>query len=174
MENLVPESELKGLIDESKKNNIEKLVVGIFIEQSIGNSPNDNPRKVLIVKRASDEVFLPNVEEIPGGGVDPGETIPETVIRETLEETGLRVTKIIKYVNQFDYLSRSGRLTRQFNFLVEVNDGKLVQNEDIKLNPKEHSSFKWIGKDDLGSLVRTEDINDSMRQCLLDYFHSQK
>lgn len=29
---------------------------------------------------------------IPGGGVEPGETIPEAVAREVLEETGIRVT----------------------------------------------------------------------------------
>jgi 8-oxo-dGTP pyrophosphatase MutT (NUDIX family) len=30
--------------------------------------------------------------ELPGGGMDPGETWPETAIRELAEETGIRVT----------------------------------------------------------------------------------
>ena len=40
--------------------------------------------------------------------------------REVAEETGLRVTRVEKFLWYFDYRSGSGKRTRQFNFLVEA------------------------------------------------------
>lgn len=59
-----------------------KIAVSAFIVKD---------HRLLILKRADDEAFLPGVWEVPGGGVDEGETIQEGVIRETMEEAGLSV-----------------------------------------------------------------------------------
>ena len=43
--------------------------------------------KVLLIRHT----YVPGWQ-FPGGGVDPGETMPEAAAREVLEETGYRVT----------------------------------------------------------------------------------
>jgi ADP-ribose pyrophosphatase YjhB (NUDIX family) len=43
-------------------------------------------RKVLLTRRADNGQWC-----LPGGHVDPGETVSESCVREVLEETGLRV-----------------------------------------------------------------------------------
>lgn len=48
--------------------------------------PLDEPREVLLVKRADNGHWTPIK-----GIMDPGETVPETVLREAFEETGVRI-----------------------------------------------------------------------------------
>jgi len=45
--------------------------------------------KLLIVKRAKDEVHMPEIWELPGGRLNPGEDPFIGIIREIREETGL-------------------------------------------------------------------------------------
>ena len=45
-----------------------------------------NREKVLLTRRADNGRWC-----LPSGGVEPGESVTEACIRETLEETGLRV-----------------------------------------------------------------------------------
>jgi len=47
---------------------------------------NESREKVLLTKRTDNGLWC-----LPGGGVDPGESVEETVIREVQEETGLTV-----------------------------------------------------------------------------------
>ena len=42
------------------------------------------------------------------------------------------------FINTFDYISGSGKKTRQLNFLVQIKDG------EISLNPDEHTEFYWL------------------------------
>ena len=53
--------------------------------------PND---EILLVKR--DTVPFKGYWALPGGRMDPGETIEQTVVREVKEETGLDVTIVCK------------------------------------------------------------------------------
>lgn len=57
--------------------------IGIILEKESG--------KVLLIKREDTPIWV-----LPGGGIDPGETAEEAVIREILEETGLKVSIIRK------------------------------------------------------------------------------
>jgi 8-oxo-dGTP diphosphatase len=58
--------------------------------------------KILVVRRAQDD-YLGGYYELPGGGVNEGEGIEQSAIREVVEETGLVVTKIIGMFQGFDY-----------------------------------------------------------------------
>lgn len=46
----------------------------------------DEDARVLLTRRADDGLWC-----LPSGHMDPGETVSETAVRETLEETGLEV-----------------------------------------------------------------------------------
>ncbi len=116
------------LIHEAIKNKIERLCVGAVIKEN---------KKILVLKRSAND-FMPGIYELPSGKIEELETLEEALKREVKEETNLKVTKVIKYLGHFDYLSKSGNKTRQLNFEV-CADGK------VKLS-KEHDDFRWATK----------------------------
>ena len=133
-----------------KKDGIKKIVVGAIIV-------NDN-NEVLLVRRKQDD-FMGGFYEIPGGNSEENETIYETLIREVKEETNFDIEKVISYVNYFDYISDSGKKSRQFNFVVNV---KSIDN----LILTEHDCYKWVN---LNKLEEIDNISDEVRECLLIY-----
>ena len=71
---------------------------------------------------------------LPKGTVEEGEEYKDTALREVKEETGLEITNIVSYLGFFDYLSSSGKKTRQFSF-------KVLTTKDAVCLSKEHSLF---------------------------------
>ncbi|MGY5134640.1 NUDIX hydrolase [Streptomyces nigrescens] len=68
--------------------------------------------------------------EIPSGHVAAGESILDAARRETLEETGLTVASVDRYLGHFDYENSRGTTTRQFNFAVTVSEtGPVILTE---------------------------------------------
>lgn len=124
------------LVECAKKENVKKLVVGAIILNE------DN--KVLIVRRKVND-FMGEYYEIPGGNCEIGETIQECLFREIKEETNFDIVSIESFVNNFDYLSSSGNLSRQFNFVVKVKNSK-----EIILT--EHDDYKWIDYDEINNI----------------------
>ena len=110
--------------------------------------------KILIVRREPGD-YLGGYFELPGGGIDGGETFAEAVKREAFEEVGLRVSKVLKIFPGFDYTTPSKPKVRQINFLVEATD------HNVKLSA-EHDAWKWI---DLASLP-TLPLTDVIRECI--------
>ena len=66
----------------------------------------------------------------PGGGVEPGETIADSAVREMFEETGLKVEiKKLVYVNDWvKNLNTNERVLNMF-FLGKVKGGEIIQVE---------------------------------------------
>lgn len=126
------------LMEKAREDGIEKLVVG-------GVIINDD-NKCLILSRKADD-FMGGIDEIPSGKLEKDEGLFDALIREVKEESNLDVTQIVSYIDYFDYLSGSGKKSRQYNFVVKVNN-----YDDIELT--EHDEFKWQSLDEFNSNSR--------------------
>lgn len=81
---------------------------------------------------------------LPGGGVDPGETIHQALFRECSEELGIEVQDAV--LTGFYYHSH-------INAQVGIFRCTLPENEEIKLS-SEHSEYKWSHLSELSEIQR--------------------
>ena len=95
------------------------------------------PDKILLIKRAT--VPFMGYWALPGGRVDPGETVEQTVVREVKEETGLDIA-VIRKVGEYHEQGVQGGFEYDYYpacFLVKTVDGELKKQEseieEIKL-----------------------------------------
>ena len=114
--------------------------------------------QILLVRRSIDD-FLGGYYEMPGGGVDDGETIEQAAMREVKEETGLVPYRVITTFKGFDYTTDKKPLVRQVNLIIEAKPG------EVKLSA-EHDDFLWANKNDLSNIKITENMAD----CVNDAF----
>lgn len=139
---------IQQLLTDSQEDSVQKLVVGAVISKN---------NKFLLVERVLSD-FMGGFVEIPSGTVEAGEGLLTALAREVQEETGLIVTSVLEYLGSFDYKSSSGKKTRHFNFLVEVEDG------EIKLNPTEHQAYYLVALSD--AAFTTLNISDTTKGIL--------
>lgn len=77
---------------DQKSQSYDKIVIGAVIF----SKGSQEPRKVLLLKRAAHEEHYANIYKISGGRVeDTDSAIPDAVKREVLEETGLWIEKLL-------------------------------------------------------------------------------
>ena len=144
--------DFKGLRQGALAEGIDRLVVGVIV-------PCEDT--ILILQRAPDD-FMPGIYELPGGGVEPEETLSEAVSRELLEETGLHATNIVRHIGHFDYVSASRRRTRQLTFEVHVLElGEIVHPD--------HTAAAWVGADSLSDYP----ITNESRRVMQRYFETR-
>lgn len=90
---------------------------------------------------------------LPGGRLEPGETIPRCAEREVSEETGLDGRFIgVLYVSEF---LREGRHTVDVTALVEA-EGEAVLGSDPEVAPGSEPTLKelrWVGSEELRGIA---------------------
>lgn len=139
---------IQQLLSDSQKDGVQKLVVGAVI--CLNN-------KFLLIERVLSD-FMGGFVEIPSGTVETGEDLLTALAREVQEETGLVVISVLEYLGSFDYRSSSGKKTRHFNFIVEVEGG------EVQLNPTEHQAYYLVALSD--AAFTTLNISDATKQIL--------
>lgn len=100
----------------------------------------DPDGRILLHRRTDNELW-----SIPGGGMEVGETIAETVVREVEEETGLKVEpeRLVgiytnpRHVTSYD----DGEVRQQFSicFACRIVGGQLLDRTDESLEVGFHS-----------------------------------
>jgi 8-oxo-dGTP diphosphatase len=95
------------------------------------------PDKILLIKRVT--VPFKGYWALPGGRVDPGETVEQTIVREVKEETGLTV-EIINKIGDYHEQGVQGGVEYDYYpacFLVKTVGGEIKKQEseveEIKL-----------------------------------------
>lgn len=131
----------ESLTDQATRDGVQKLVAGALVHDAHGN--------VLILRRAATDNFLAGIEELPSGGVEPGEILLAALARELHEETGLTLQGPLRYVGAFDYRSGSGRLARQHTWAIPHTE------HPVRLSG-EHTSYRMVP----AAQIRTCDVTD--------------
>ena len=115
--------------------------------------------KILILKRALNEKSFPGLWDLPGGRLEHGESLEESLMREVKEETNLSV-KILNLVSAFS---------------TEVKDGfgvfliyRCKKNSDvIKICEEDHSEYKWETKEEIIKLEKTPVLEYCLKENLI-------
>ena len=80
--------------------------------------------KILLTKREDFEIWC-----LPGGHVDPGETVTEAAVREVIEETGLEV-QLTRLVGIYSMPEATAWVNLMIVFAAEVVGGSLQKQND--------------------------------------------
>ena len=92
-------------------------------------------QKYLILKRSTKSSFDPGLWDLPGGKLEYGEKLEETLIREVKEETGLTIKVLIPFDTW--HFFKDEIFVTGVTFLCHFVKGKLRLS-------CEHSDFAWI------------------------------
>jgi 8-oxo-dGTP diphosphatase len=112
-------------------------------------------KKILLVKRAPDDSFLPGYWECPGGKLDQGQDLHNAREREVLEETGLLVTLTNPLIYADSYIVSEGKYAGMpyicLYGIAKSLGGKLMLSS-------EHSDYAWVTYDELLSYELTPEV----------------
>jgi len=92
------------------------------------------------------------------GGVEEGETRDEALQREIMEETGVRsIVAVIEGLYYFEFSDPN--LNQEYVYGVEVSS-----SEEIVLDPKEHSEYKWCSFQEALQLLHWKENKEALRK----------
>lgn len=115
------------------------VAVSVFVQDDRG--------RVLLIQRTDNGLW-----SLPGGGQEIGETVAQTAVRETREETGIEVevTGLVGVYSDPGHVIEysDGEVRQQFSlcFRAEPRGGVLAISE-------ESSDVRWLSRDELPDLA---------------------
>ena len=95
----------------------------------------DQAGRILLIKRDEHSPTDPGCWDLPGGKMDHGETLAETLVREAREETGLEID--VGPVVHICHFTKEPFWVTCVTFACELVSGK------VRLS-NEHGDFAWI------------------------------
>ncbi len=120
--------------------------------------------EVLLLKRADSSRDECGYWSQPGGAVDYGETVEESIIREVQEEVGVKI-KLIKYLCYTDQNDvKDAEHWVAISYLAEITSGQVKNME-----PHKHSEVKWFRVHKLPRKL-SKATHDSTRTYLMSGF----
>lgn len=126
----------------AKKDKKEGVTKARLMELTIKAVLLNQKKQVLILKRAEKDDSNPGLWDLPGGGIENGETIKEALQREIREETGLEaqvgaLIAVSEFSKEHAVFKNEKRGLRFLAFVTS-------DDEKVQINEKEHQEYKWL------------------------------
>lgn len=115
----------------------------------------DDDGRVLLVQRGKEP--QKGRWSVPGGSVEPGETLEEAAAREALEETGL-IVSIGRELWTLTTPTADGRTFEIHDFAATVVGGELAAGDDA-------DDARWLWPEELKDLALTTDLATYLRRA---------
>lgn len=109
--------------------------------------------KLLLLKRAADDMWMPSKFALVGGTCEENETPEETIIREVKEETRLKIEN-----PKLCYSTIEG------NTFVYVFIAKTNESDKLKIN-KESSGYVWITEAELNKYDTVPNLSETIQKA---------
>lgn len=122
--------------------------------------------KILLLQRSYDDTSRPGEYDLPGGGVESGESLEEGLIREIIEETGLviKAHKLVKIV--VPGLVSNVRGTSKHVFFAPL----FSDDVPVVTLSQEHIAYQWLTIDEIQHLFEHPFYSVGLRYA---YKHNQ-
>lgn len=114
--------------------------------------------KVLIAARARPP--LRAIFSLPGGLVEPGETLADAALRELREETGLEA-RLIGPLAPIQYVDRDEEGRVRHHFVICPHAARWIAGEPQVGD--EALAFRWLTEGEIGSVPTTPDLDGVLR-----------
>ena len=126
----------------------------VAITAFIKNSTED---KFLIIKRSPNETAFPGKWSFPGGKLERGENIMQTLKREVKEEVGLEIeNNYKKFLKDFTFIRTDGINVVGMCFEVKA------KHENVIIPKKEFDEYKWVTPEEFESYDHIEGMEEEV------------
>ncbi len=100
--------------------------------------------KYLLLLRTEKEDIRPSDWDIPGGGIEPGETEKEAMVREVREETSIDLSSCSAVpIKRWEGVNNKGIKISGIDFFCSLDN-----RPDVVLS-FEHVNFRWLSKEEI-------------------------